>query len=1042
MGVLEPLDAKDPAFIGPYRLLARLGEGGMGRVYLGMSAGRRVVAVKVIHADHARDSEFRDRFKVEVAAARKVRAAFTAPVIDAGEDDDPPWLVTSLVDGPSLADVIKIVGPLAAEPVWRLVAGMAEALAAVHACGIVHRDVSPGNVLLAIDGPRLIDFGLARVLGSSNMTATGIVIGTPAFLSPEHLRGNRVGPASDIFSLGSLMVFAATGAGPFGSGEPVQVLGRIMECRPDFRGLRGGLLDVAVACLSVDPADRPAPAEIIQSVPGDLALLADSPVTQFWPAQLNEFIRAYQASFAVVGPDQRGSGQRSTLPFKPPKEIAAEAIGLTEGGQSDDARHLLAAAAMVRPDQEVAALIAALRNQGRHGQAEVVIKAATRRPALEVATLAGILRQIGSGTDAGKLLDEVGDGSADHVGAIVVALADAGQIEQMHRLLRTAASTAARQPQAIVTLAGVLSSAGLGQEVTRLMEMVTTFISPAQAAALGDAMRGRAHPEAAFSLYSAAVDAVALRPPPDVASVLRFMRDEQQTDLADRLVEALAAAPSESRDVVQLAAALSSASLDSDARQLLVGVAAATPVAGVIEIAESLLAMNYQQAALSVCAEAAARDPSATGALAGALRDIGRPVDACRLLESLGKGAAGTAAEVIAGLRATGRSEDADRVLQAFLSQGPGPLCDLLARLERLGVSEDGSRIAALADPRWPGPLSKLTSALLNRQAYAVADHLLARAAQESAQYCCELVDQVLRSPPGERGLPAKGRLAVKGSNFPAPGRMILRGRRPPPRPDTPGPDSDQFELHWQAHDDHGGLLSCLRHLGDEQMGAAAHALLSYVARMPLTEAARFARELDWLDGPGGDRGQSGASWSGTTEAAALVAATTARTYSDVGTVVRALLDKPRDATPGRRRRAATELLSAIAAYPDYVVVTVAMGLNAASADWLATFVRITAGILPEILAGDVYGSRLLDTYPELLRAAGTNLEGPDFCHLYLKLKEQSLADAASFLLDAATLNPATPEIIRKMKSHGLRREARQLSQTVRLKNVSLSPPE
>jgi len=1028
VGVLEPLDAKDPVFIGPYRLLARLGEGGMGRVYLGMSAGRRVVAVKVVHADHARDSEFRERFKVEVAAARKVQAAFTAPVIDAGEDDDPPWLVTSLVDGPSLADVIKSLGPLPAEPVWQLVAGMAEALAAVHACGIVHRDVTPGNVLLAIDGPRLIDFGLARALGSSNMTATGIVIGTPAFLSPEHVRGDPVGPASDIFSLGSLMVFAATGAGPFGSDEPVKVIGRIMGGKPDFRGLRGGLLDMAAACLAVDPADRPAPAEIIQSVPDDLPLLADNAVTQFWPAQLDKFIRAYQASFAVVGPDPRGPGQQSTLPFKPPKEIAAEAVSLAESGRSDDARHLLATAAVLRPDQEVAALIAVLRGRGRHGEAEAIIKAAARRPALEVAALAVILRQIGSGTDADKLLDQAGDGSADHIGAIVVALADAGQIEQMHRLMRTAASTAARQPQGIVTLAGVLSSAGLGQEVTRLMQMVVPFMSPAQAAALGDAMRGTGHTEAALSLYSAAVDAVALRPPPEVASVLRFMRDEQQADLENRLVEALRAARRDSRDVVQFAAALSSASLDSAARQLLAGAAAAMPIAAVIEMAESLLAMNYQQAALSLCAEAAAQDPSATGALAGALRDIGRPVDAYRLLESLGKGPAGMAAEVIAGLRATGRSEDGDRVLQAFLSQGPEPLCDLLARLEQLGVSEDGSRIAALVDPRPPGLLNELTGALLNRHAYAVADHLLARAAQESAQYCCELVDQVLRRRPGERRLPAKG------SNFPAPGRMIWRGRRPPPRPVTPGTDSDQFELHWQAHHDHGGLLSRLRHLGNEQMGAAAHALLSYVARMPLAEVVRFARELDWLDGPGGDRGRSGASWSGTREAAALVAATTARTYSDVGAVVQALLDQPQGATPGRQRRAATELLSAVAAYPDDVVLTVAMGLNAAAADWLAIFVRITAGILPEILAGEIYGLRLIDTYSELLRAAGTNLEGTDFCHLYLNLKEQSLADAASFLLDAATLNPAAPEIIVKMKSCGLRREARQLNQAIRPK--------
>lgn len=353
MGVMEPLDQKDPAFIGPYRLIARLGEGGMGRVYLGMSAGRRVVAVKVIHADHARDREFRDRFKIEVEAAKKVRAAFTAPVIDADADDDPPWLVTSLVAGPSLADVIKSVGPLPEVSVWRLAAGLAEALAAVHDCGIVHRDVTPGNVLLALDGPRLIDFGLARALGSANVTATGIVIGTPAFLSPEHINGDAVGPASDIFSLGSLMVFASTGTGPFGSGEPMEVFGRILAGELNFRGMDGRLLEVAAACLARDPDRRPSPTEIIESAPADTGLPGDG-LTQFWPSPLDAFIRSCQSDFDVVMPDRRIAGQQSTLSFKPPKEIVAEATGLTERGQPDQARLLLANAAALRPDQEVA----------------------------------------------------------------------------------------------------------------------------------------------------------------------------------------------------------------------------------------------------------------------------------------------------------------------------------------------------------------------------------------------------------------------------------------------------------------------------------------------------------------------------------------------------------------------------------------------------------------------------------------------------------------------------------------------------------------
>ncbi len=777
MGVLEPLDASDPAFIGPYRLLARLGEGGMGRVYLGISAGRRVVAVKVIHADHARDQEFRERFKIEVAAAKMVQAAFTAPVIDAGEDDDPPWLVTSLVAGPSLANVIKSQGPMPAEPVWRLVAGLAEALAAVHACGIVHRDVTPGNVLLAVDGPRLIDFGLARALGSSNLTATGIVIGTPAFLSPEHVAGDPIGPPSDVFSLGSLLVFAATGAAPFGSGRPVEVLGRILAGEPDFRGLSGHLLEVATACLSREPADRPLPAEIIESVPADSALLAGTPATRFWPESLDAFIRTYEATFAVALPDSGGAGQQqSALPFKPPREIAAEAVGLAESGRPDDARHLLATAAALRPAQEVAALIALLRAQGRDVEAGGVIRAAIRRPALEVTALAGVLQQIGAAADASDLLDQAADGSAEHLGAIVADLAGSGRTEEVRRLLRLAASTAPRQPQAIVTLVGVLSPAGLGEDVAGLMELVAAVVSPAQATALGDAMRGSGHREAAFRMYSAAVDEVALKPAQEIASVLRFLRDGRQADLASRLIEVVKSARRETADIVALAAALSSASLDDDSRQVLAVAARTVSVPEIIRVAESLLALSQEDAALSVCAEAAAGNPAATGALVDALRDVGRPVDAYRLLESLGTRTVEPAAAVIASLRAASRADDADRVLAAFLRQGPEAVCDLVAKLGQLGASEDGSRIAALLDARAPEPLSELASALIARQAYTVADHLLARAAQGSELYCCELIDRTLRHP-------ASGpRPPVTGSDFPVPERRTSAGRSAAPQ--------------------------------------------------------------------------------------------------------------------------------------------------------------------------------------------------------------------------------------------------------------------
>lgn len=1003
----------------------------MGRVYLGMSAGRRVVAVKVIHADHARDTEFRDRFKVEVAAAKKVQAAFTAPVIDSGEDDDPPWLVTSLVAGPSLADVVKAQGPLSPDSVWRLVAGLAEALAAVHACGIVHRDVTPGNVLLALDGPRLIDFGLARALGSSNLTATGIVIGTPAFLSPEHVKGDPVGPASDIFSLGSLVVFAATGAGPFGSGDPFAVFGRIMVGEPDFRGLDGRLLDLAAACLAREPGDRPMPAEVIELVPDDEAAVAGGgPATQFWPASLDAFVRSYQASFAIALPDTPGAGRQQSpaLPFKPPREIAAQAAGLAGQGQADSARQLLITVAALRPDQEVAALIGLLRGEGRHAEAEDVIRAATRRPALEVAALALALAQIGSGPDADALLDQAAGGSAEQVGAIVAALAEGGRTSELRRLLRAAAATARRQPQAIVALVGVLASAGLGQEAGRLTDMVAGLVSPAQAAALGDAMRRSGQPEAASSLYSASVAEVALRPPGEVASILRLARDAGHDSLSSRLIEALAVGPHETAEVIELAAALSAESLDFEARRVLAAAAGRVPVTGVIEIAEALLGLDQEKAALSICAEAAATDPSATGVLVESLRDIGRPVDAYRLLDSLGTGTVELASEVIAGLRAGGGSDDADRVLRAFLPQGSESVCDLLVKLEGHGRPEDGSRLAALIDPQRPDPICELVGSLVGRHAYGVADHLLARAAQERARYCCDLIDR-LCSPSAPS---ASARPPRTGSDFPMPGRKIAAGRgRRPAAGLSSAKRPDLFERHWRAHHDYGGLLGCLRTLRAEGLGVAAHGLVSYAARMPSPELIGFAGELDWMHGPPGR--QAGTPlWPGTNEATALIAATTGRPSADFEEVLRALLHRPGAGV--NLLSAAAELFSVIRAYPGDVLVTVAMGLNAALPDLLSPFVRVTAPILPDVLVKDYNrgGSELLSTYGPLLKAAGTYLPFISFCDFYLELKQRGLLNEAAFLLAQAAANPEAADIVSTLRSRGLRREAKQVAKAPR----------
>ena len=282
---MEPLADYDPREVGGFRLQARLGAGGMGRVYLGYSPGGRPVAVKVVHPDLARDPEFMQRFRREVAAAQAVSDAYTAAVIGAGPDDSPPWLATTFVSGPSLADLIRRSGPLPEDAVWRLAGGLAEALQAIHAQGLVHRDLKPGNILVAADGPRVIDFGISRVTGGTVVTATRMTIGTPAYMSPEQAEGNQVGPPSDIFSLGSVLAFAATGVAPFDSatGEMFAVAYRVVNGEPSLGGVPAALLPMIGACLAKDPAGRPALGDLMRSVAAASAAYPQVTPGQFWP---------------------------------------------------------------------------------------------------------------------------------------------------------------------------------------------------------------------------------------------------------------------------------------------------------------------------------------------------------------------------------------------------------------------------------------------------------------------------------------------------------------------------------------------------------------------------------------------------------------------------------------------------------------------------------------------------------------------------------------------------------------------------------------
>ncbi|MBQ0973440.1 protein kinase [Streptomyces sp. RK31] len=260
---MRPLDTDEPTVVGPYRLLGRLGSGGMGRVYLGRSAGGRTVAVKIVHPHFALDEEFRARFRREVDAARRVGGAWTAPVLDADPDARVPWVATAYAAGPSLTAAVTELGPLPEHTVRTLGAGLAEALAAVHGLGLVHRDVKPSNVLLTLDGPLLIDFGIARATeGTASLTSTGVSIGSPGYMSPEQILGKGVTGAADVFSLGAVLAYAATGAPPFPGDSSAALLYRVVHEPPELDGLTGDLREVTEACLDKGPSARPSPAAI------------------------------------------------------------------------------------------------------------------------------------------------------------------------------------------------------------------------------------------------------------------------------------------------------------------------------------------------------------------------------------------------------------------------------------------------------------------------------------------------------------------------------------------------------------------------------------------------------------------------------------------------------------------------------------------------------------------------------------------------------------------------------------------------------------
>ncbi|MEV7979094.1 protein kinase [Streptomyces sp. NPDC086519] len=263
---VAPLSASDPAKAGPYRLLGRLGAGSMGVVYLGASRAGRPVAVKVVRADLAEDPHFRERFTAEVAAARRVSGPYTAAVLEADTEAERPWLATEYLPGPTVAEAVQSAGPLPAAVVLGLAAGIAEALAAIHGAGVLHRDLTPGNVVLDDDGPKVVDFGVARAADAARLTRTGVRVGTVPFMAPEQADGREVTAASDVFALGCVLAYAATGVPPFGDGTSGEVLYRIAHADPDPAALDCGddrLQELIGRCLDKDPGRRPKPEEIV-----------------------------------------------------------------------------------------------------------------------------------------------------------------------------------------------------------------------------------------------------------------------------------------------------------------------------------------------------------------------------------------------------------------------------------------------------------------------------------------------------------------------------------------------------------------------------------------------------------------------------------------------------------------------------------------------------------------------------------------------------------------------------------------------------------
>ncbi|MFB8415258.1 protein kinase [Streptomyces albidoflavus] len=337
---MEQLGPGDPQHIGAYRLQARLGAGGMGQVYLARSERGRTVAVKLVRRELAEQAEFRDRFRKEVAAARRVGGAWTAPVLDADTEAEVPWLATGYVAGPSLQSVVASHhGPLPERSVRILGAGLTHALKDIHAAGLIHRDLKPSNVLLTIDGPRVIDFGIARALettADAALTRTGAVVGSPGFMAPEQVRGDRVTPAADVFCVGSVLAYAATGALPFGTATSGvhALMYRIAQEPPNLADVPENLQDLIGACLAKNPGDRPTLDRLLALTGADDTVSDGKALDPWLPGGLVAQLGRHAVRLLDREDPENGPAAEATPPAGADASAPAEAPG-TPAGKRD-----------------------------------------------------------------------------------------------------------------------------------------------------------------------------------------------------------------------------------------------------------------------------------------------------------------------------------------------------------------------------------------------------------------------------------------------------------------------------------------------------------------------------------------------------------------------------------------------------------------------------------------------------------------------------------------------------------------------------------